>query len=106
VKKGIAVIGEGRPVAYTALEKGTPVISQSGLRFGTLDRVLDDSRGNILHGIVVATRAGRRFVARDCIEAMTTTQIRCSLSGEQVNALPEVPSRPGSRRKPWPARRA
>ena len=29
---------EGRPVAYTALARGTPVTSQSGRAFGTLDR--------------------------------------------------------------------
>lgn len=101
----MAVSGDGRPVAYTALEKGTPVTSQSGRRFGTVDRVLDDSKGNILHGIVVATRAGHRFVARDFIEGMTTTQVRCSLTDEQVNALPVVPPVP-RRRKPWLARRA
>lgn len=90
MKKGIALNGDGRPVAYTALAKGTPVTSQSGRRFGTVGRVLDDSQGNILHGIVVSTRAGQRFVARDSIEAMTTTQVRCSLTDEQLSALPHA----------------
>lgn len=95
------MIEDGRPVAYTALVKGTPVISQSGRLFGTVDRVLDDSQGDILHGIIVATAAGRRFVARDCIERMTTTQVRCSLTDEQVSELPPAP--PGRRFKtrPW-----
>lgn len=95
-----------RPVAYTALERGTPVTSQSGRAFGTLERVLDDGRGNILHGIVVATGRGPRVVGRDSIELMTTRQIRCSLTDEQVSELPLAPSVRRSRPRPWFARGA
>jgi len=83
------MIDEGRPVAYTAVTKGTPVVSASGRTIGTLERVLDD-KGDILHGIAVATGRGVRFVARDCIDRMTTTQIRCRLSDEEVNELPSA----------------
>lgn len=79
---------EGSPVAYSALKKGLSVVSQSDRRFGTLERVLADPQQDILHGIVVATVAGPRFVARDDIEQMTTTKVICSLSDEQVAALP------------------
>ena len=98
--------GEGRPVAYTALKKGTPVTSLSGHAFGTLDRVLDDGKGGILHGIAVATGQGLRFVGRDSIERMTTAQIRCSLTDEQVRELSPAPS--GWPARTWPrfARRA
>jgi hypothetical protein len=96
---------EFRPVAYTALERGTPVTSKRGHTFGTLDRVLDDGKGNILHGIVVTTDRGLRFVARDSIELMTTRQIRCSLTDEQVGELPPAPSGRGIRTRPWFARR-
>lgn len=78
-------------MAYTALAKGTPVTSQSGSRFGTVDQVLDDPKCGILHGIVVATAKGPRFVARDCIERITTAQVICSLTDEQVNDLPPAP---------------
>ena len=85
---------------------GTPVISRSGRAFGTLDRVLDD-RADIFHGIVVATGAGPRFVPRDSIERMTTTQIRCALTDEQAAELPPATSdrRTRTRTKPWFARR-
>lgn len=91
---------EGRPVAYTALVKGTPVVSGAGSRFGTLERVLDD-HGHILHGITVSTAAGLRFVARDNIERMTTTQIRCSLTDEQIKELPPPPPALQLRTRPW-----
>ena len=91
---------EGRPVAYTALRKGMPVVSGSGRKFGVLDRVLDD-HGEILHGIAVTTAAGARFVARDCIDRMTTTQIRCSLTDQQVNELPPAPGVRNHRTRRW-----
>ncbi|MDP9987315.1 MULTISPECIES: PRC-barrel domain-containing protein [Arthrobacter] len=83
--------GEGTPIAYTALTKGTPVISRSGRRFGSVHRVVDDPAGNILHGIVVDTKEGHRFVGRDLILKMTTTQVQCSLSDDDVDVLPPVP---------------
>jgi hypothetical protein len=97
---------EARPVAYTALERGTPVASGSGQTFGTLERVLDDGKGNILHGIVVKTGRGLRFVARESIELMTSRQIRCSLTDEQVGELPPASSGRRIRTRPWLRRRA
>jgi hypothetical protein len=96
---------EGRPIAHTALKKGTPVISRSGRSFGRLDRVLDDN-GDILHGIEVRTGAGLRFVARDCIERMTTAQIRRSLTDEEVSELPSARRARRIRTRPWFARGA
>lgn len=90
------VSGEGTPIAYTALTKGTPVISRSGRRFGAVQQVVDDPAGSILHGIVVATREGQRFVGRDQILRMTTTQVQCSLSDDDIDALP--PARRARRR--------
>ncbi|NUT72168.1 hypothetical protein [Pseudarthrobacter sp. C4D7] len=97
---------DGTPVAYTALRKGTPVISSSGQRFGTLDTVLDDSKEDILHGLVVTTRYGPRFLSRDSIVTMTTTLIECSINDDEVNALPPAPRhRRGLRlRLPRPAK--
>jgi hypothetical protein len=91
---------EGRPVAHTALKKGAPLVSRSGRASGMLERVLDDN-GDILHGIVVRTGAGLRFVARDCIERMTTTQIRCALTDEEVSELPPAPSARRIRTRTW-----
>lgn len=96
--------GEGTPIAYTALRKGTPVVSGSGQRFGAVDRVIDDASGSILHGIVVRTREGRRFVARDSITRMTTAQVECSVTDEEVADLPAV-GRPGPRFVPRLPRR-
>lgn len=78
---------DGIPIAYTGLQKGTPVVSASGHEFGTVDHVLDIPAEDLFDGIVVETGDGLRFVDRDQIEEMTTTRVRCALSDEQVAAL-------------------
>jgi hypothetical protein len=79
---------DGEPIAYTALERDVPVVSRSGRRFGTVERVLEVPDAGILHGIVVTTPDGLRFVDRDHLEQLTTTRVRCSLDDEQVAGLP------------------
>jgi hypothetical protein len=101
------VTQDGTPIAYSALEKGVPVVSQSGHQFGTVERVLEVPEEDIFHGIVVATQAGLRFVDRDHVEMITTSQVNCALSDEQAAALPAASSEdpdegPGQRpKKPW-----
>lgn len=80
-----------RPVAYTAVERGTPVFLGSGERLGTVEQVLEDPKGGIFLGLVVATRHGSKFVARDRIERMTTTKIECALTADEASALPDAP---------------
>jgi len=82
----------GAPIAYSALQKGVPVISRSGHQFGTLERVLEVPEADIFHGIVVATADGLRFVDRDHVERITTSQINCALSDEQAAELPDASS--------------
>jgi len=105
--KGHGVTQDHTPIAYSALEKGVPVVSRSGHQFGTVERVLEVPGEGIFHGIVVATEPGLRFVDRDHVEMITTSQVNCALSDEQAAALPgasaEDPDEgPGQQpRKPW-----
>ena len=97
---------DGTPIAYSALEKGVPVVSRSGHCFGTVERVLEVPAEDIFHGIVVATAAGLRFVDRDHVERITTSQVNCALTDEQAAALPAASADPdegpGQRpKKPW-----
>jgi hypothetical protein len=78
---------DGIPIAYSGLERGTPVVSASGREFGTVEHVLEIPAEDLFDGIVVATRGGLRFVDRDQIEQITTTRVRCALTDGQVAAL-------------------
>jgi len=79
---------DAEPIAYSALEKGVPLLARSGQQFGTVERVLQIPEEDLFDGIVVATSHGDRFVDRDQIVEITTAYVRCSLTDEQAAALP------------------
>ena len=78
---------EGTPISYAAAAKGTPVVSSSGTAIGTLEHVLVVSDLDIFEGIVIATHHGIRFVDADHITAITTAQIRSSLTDDEAAQL-------------------
>ena len=78
---------DGIPIAYSALQKGVPVVSSSGREFGKVEHVLEIPAEDLFDGIVVTTGAGLRFVDRDQIELITTTRVSCALTDEQAAAL-------------------
>jgi hypothetical protein len=75
------------PIAYSALDKGVPLLTQSGKQFGTVEHVLQIPEEDLFDGIVVATSDGLRFVDRDQIGEITTAYVRCTLTDEQAAAL-------------------
>ena len=85
---------DGIPIAYSALAKGTPVLSASGREFGAVEHVLEIPAEDLFDGVVLATEAGLRFVDRDQIEEITTTHVRCGLTDEEAAALTEPQAAP------------
>ena len=80
----------GRPISYMALEVGTPVLSSSGTEFGKVEHVLQIPSEDLFDGIAVKTHHhGLRFVARDQIDEITTTAVRCTVSDEEIDSLPK-----------------
>jgi hypothetical protein len=75
------------PIAYSALPKGTPVVTASGAQFGVVEHVLEIPAEDLFDGIVVSTADGLRFVDRDQIENITTARVRCVLTDEQAQRL-------------------
>ena len=76
------------PIAYTALQPGTPVHTSDGHPFATVQAVLVDEKVSVFDGIVVQTGEGRRFVDADQIESIYTTYVRTTLSADQAANLP------------------
>jgi hypothetical protein len=79
---------EPHPIAYTALQPGTPVQTSSGDDFGTVESVLVDERVAVFDGIVVRTSEGPRFVDADQIGTIYTTYVRTTLSSHEAAELP------------------
>ena len=76
------------PIAYTALEAGTPVQTSDGQPFATVRSVLVDEKVSVFDGIVVETAEGTRFVDADDVGTIYTTHVRTTLSAEQARNLP------------------
>jgi hypothetical protein len=79
----------GEPISYMALAKGTRVVGSSGQEIGTVEHVLQVPELDLFDGIVVDTGAGRRFIDRDKISAMTTTTVQCSITDDEIADLPK-----------------
>jgi sporulation protein YlmC with PRC-barrel domain len=78
----------GHPIAYTALQPGTPVQTSDGRQFATVEAVLVDEKVAVFVGIVVQTAEGTRFVDADFIGTIYTTYVGTKLSAEQATNLP------------------
>jgi hypothetical protein len=78
----------GDPIAYTALQPGTPVQTSDGDDFGTVEVVLVDEKVSVFDGIVVQTAEGRRFVDADQVGSIYTTCVRTTLTADQAADLP------------------
>jgi hypothetical protein len=76
------------PIAYTALQPGTPVQTKDGHPFATVRAVLVDEKVSVFDGIVVQTDGGTRFVDADQVGSIYTTYVRTTLSADQAANLP------------------
>ena len=76
------------PIAYTALQPGTPVQTSDGQQFATVQAVLVDEKVSVFDGIVVQTAEGTRFVDADHIGSIYTTYVCTTLSADQAANLP------------------
>ncbi|HEY7044118.1 MAG TPA: hypothetical protein VH419_10665 [Nocardioidaceae bacterium] len=76
------------PIAYTALQPGTPVQTSDGHEFGSVESVLAVEEVAVFDGIVVACEKGTRFVDADYVGAIFTTHVVTTLSAEEAAHLP------------------
>ena len=76
------------PIAYSALQPGTPVQTRDGSQFGTVQRVLVDEKVSVFDGIVVVSATGTGFVDADQVHSIYTSHVRTTLTAEQAANLP------------------
>ena len=74
-------------VSYQAAVRGTPVLSSAGTQIGTLEHVLEVPEVDVFDGIVIATKAGLRFIDADYVQRITRSHIWCSLDDAQAAEL-------------------
>lgn len=76
------------PISYEAATRGTPVLDSAGTQIGTLEHVLEVPEVDVFDGIVIATKAGLRFIDADQVQQITRSHITCSIDGSQAAQLP------------------
>ena len=76
------------PIAYTALQPGTPVHTSDGHQLATVEAVLVDEKVSVFDGIVVQTAEGTRFIDADQVSSIYTSCVRTTLTAEQAANLP------------------
>ena len=91
---------EPTPIAYTALQPGTPVLTVDGEEVGTVETVLAVHDLDVFDGITVRTPDGVRFVDADQVATITTAYVRTSLSSDDAHHLPEPAAPPTYRVDP------
>ncbi len=79
----------GTPISYLVLEKGTPIVTATGARLGTVEHVLADESLDLFDGIAARTDAGLRFVDANLVTTITTEQVDTSITDADAAHLPE-----------------
>lgn len=81
-------IDEGYAVAYTAVERGTPIYSSDGIEVGRVRRVLDNRKEHIFDGLVFeSTAGGLRFVDAPEVARTAERAVVLMIDAEQASRL-------------------
>jgi hypothetical protein len=79
---------DGVAVHYTAVQRGTPVISSDGQEVGTVVEVLDNYREHIFDGLVIQTSDGvQRFVDAPEVARTAERAVTLRLTAAEVAEL-------------------
>ena len=84
---------EPTPIAYTALQPGTPVLLSDGSPFAKVETVLHVEELDLFDGLVVDLGGELRFVDADHVAAITTSAVHTTVGPDDVTDLP-VPDGP------------
>jgi sporulation protein YlmC with PRC-barrel domain len=81
--------GEEHPIHYSAVPRGTPVISSDGVQVGTVQQVVDNYREHILDGFVIRGSDGEvRFADAPEVARTTNRAVTLTIDAEAAAQLP------------------
>lgn len=77
------------PIAWLALEEGTPIIASDGEEVGRVATVVADEQKDIFSGVTFKPGLldGQRFVPADAIDRLTTSAVHLTISSAQAAEL-------------------
>ena len=91
----------GAPIAYLAVEHGTPVYASDGQQIGKLEHVLADEGTDVFDGIIIDTRAGPggwRFAEAEQVGEIHERGVVLGIDTVAAEHLPEPRENPGELR--------
>jgi PRC-barrel domain len=89
----VAPVDDGHAVHYTAVQRGTPVISSDGEEVGKVVEVLDNYREHIFDGLVIEIAGGeRKFVDAPEVARTAERAVTLTITAADVAKLEPPPS--------------
>ncbi len=85
----MSLVTDDTPIAYTALQKGTPVFTSDGIEIGRVEHVLQDPSLDLFDGLAVKTGKGLRFVDAKRVGRITEASVQTNIADDEVRTLPE-----------------
>jgi hypothetical protein len=79
---------DGQAISYKVVARGTPVRSADGVEVGTVRRALETGREHIFDGIVIDTKAGKRFVDAPEVARIAERRVTLTISAAEAAELP------------------
>jgi hypothetical protein len=79
---------DGHAISWKVLRRGTPVRSSDGVEVGTVRRAQETGRENIFDGIVIDTKAGKRFVDAPEVARIAERAVTLTITAEEARDLP------------------
>ena len=74
----------GDPIAYYALQPGTPIVSSDDFELGTVERVIDNPKEHIFDGIVMRADAGLLWVDAPEVQRIAERRVTLNITAEQA----------------------
>jgi uncharacterized protein YrrD len=76
----------GQPIAWMALDTGTPIVTSDGTELGRVHEVVADRQKDIFSGLPFrdGVLSGERFVPAATIDSITTEEVRLTVSSAEA----------------------
>jgi hypothetical protein len=84
----VVIEDDGHAISWKVLARGTPVRSADGVQVGTVRRAQETGREHIFDGIVIDTKAGKRFVDAPEVARIAERWVTLTISAAEAAELP------------------
>lgn len=90
------------PIAWKAIENGTPVFSSDGHAVGKVSKIVGDVDADVFTGLAISisTFGPDRFVESERVQGIYPERVDLALTKDEIERLPEHTEAPAVRVRP------